>query len=80
MTREETREMDKENAIAKFDSALVAHYGTIIEKKDLNLLRAKIDAVVTAHCFAGNLGTNPLCQINQCFEKNLPTTYKKNID
>ena len=48
--------------------ALIAYYGKMIEK-DFNTIERKISAVIVAHYFAGELGDNPLCEINRALKK-----------
>ena len=50
------------------NNALVKHYGTMIED-DIDIIRRKIAALITAHKFAGNIGDNPLCILNRAFEE-----------
>ena len=50
------------------NNALVKCYGTMIED-DIDIIRRKIAALITAHEFAGNIGTNPLCVLNRAFEE-----------
>ena len=52
--------------------ALVAYYGEMIEK-DYNTIELKISAVIVAHCFAGEVGDNPLCEINRSLKKLVDT-------
>lgn len=50
------------------DRELITAYGTQI-KEDIEVIKEKIAAVVTAHLYAGNVGDNPLCQLNRLLGK-----------
>jgi len=58
-------EKDLENDLRKdLDTILVSYYGTQIEG-DLDLIKEKLDVIITAHLFAGMSGDNPLSIINR---------------
>ena len=56
--------------IQNFVEALVVQYGQRVRVERDMLLR-KIDLVVTAHIYAGNVGSNFLCNINRTLETTL---------
>lgn len=69
-------EMDKIDADLQFEKALVRYFGTQCNSHMVVLLD-KITAVVTAELFAGDLGGNPLCKLNRCFNEVLPILNRK---
>jgi len=46
---------------------LIKAFGTIIEE-DYEIIKRKITIIITAHCYAGNVGDNPLCLLNKLLE------------
>ena len=72
---EEIPEMENQN----FVEALVVQYGQRVHV-NLDTLLRKIDLVVTAHIYAGNVGPNFLCNINRTLETTLNDIAAYGID
>lgn len=49
------------------NNALIETYGTQIAD-DIEMIKKKIDVVIAAHLFAGNLGDTPLCVLNRTLQ------------
>lgn len=62
-----------------FKKEIISRYGEVVLKNDIEIIINKIDAIVTCHCFAGDIGNNQLAVLNRAINKLIKPVNNRSI-